>query len=195
MYVEEAIRKRRSIRRFTQKKIKKSDLKRLIEAARLAPSSGNKQPLAYLVMDDERILDNVFSTLRWGMFLGDRGPPPKGKRPIAYIIVMLDITIANEDFEHDVGLSVENILLSAISMGIGSCCIGSVDRTQLRNNLHIPDRYLIDLVVALGYPAEKSVAEEMEDSISYWKDGEGTVHVPKRRLENIIYWNKVCIKG
>jgi len=191
MHVEEAIRKRRSIRRFSQKKIKREDLESLVKAARLAPSSGNNQPLAYLIVDDEEILDEVFSTLAFAKFLGDEGAPPMGKRPTAYVIVMVDTTITTENFKHDAGLAIENILLSGIARGIGSCCVGSVNRTKLRKILAIPDRFLIDLVVALGYPAEESVVEEMDESIKYWKDDNGIVHVPKRRLKDIIYWNGV----
>lgn len=189
MHVEEAIRKRRSIRRFSKEKIEKQTLEKLVDVARLAPSSGNKQPLAYLMVDDEKVLDKVFSTLAWARFFGDKGAPPEGRRPTAYIIVIVDTSITSEDFKHDVGLAVENMLLLATGLDIGSCCIGSVNRPLLRKILHIPDRFLIDLVVALGYPAEESMVDEMEDSTRYWKDEKGTVHVPKRRLVDIIYWN------
>jgi nitroreductase len=191
MFVEEAINRRRSIRRFSQKAIGKQKLKRLLEAARLAPSSGNKQPLAYLVADEDETLREVFSTLTWAKFLDDRGAPPPGKRPTAYVIVLVDSTISTEGFKHDVGLAVENILLLAVELGLGSCCLGSVDRERLRKLLSIPPRFNIDLVVALGYPAEKSVVEKMGGSIRYWKDEDDVVHVPKRRLEDVVHWNRI----
>ena len=43
---------------------------------------------------------------------------------------------------------------------------------------------------ALGYPLEIPVVEELTDSIKYWKDKDGTLHVPKRKLEDILYWQK-----
>jgi nitroreductase len=191
MDVVDAIRKRRSIRRFQQEKIPRDELKRMVEAARLAPSGANMQPLKYLVIDDDDLLDKVFSTLSWAVFLGEEGAPPEGRRPVAYIIVLADTSIKKERFHHDSGMAVENILIYATSRGIGSCCIGAVDRPKLREVLGLPERFIIDLVVALGYPAEESVAEEMVDSTRYWKDENGRVHVPKRRLEDILYWNKV----
>lgn len=189
MHVERAIRKRRSIRRFSQKKVERRDIERLIDAARLAPSSGNSQPLVYLLVDDKETLDRVFSTLSWAKFLGGKGAPPKNKKPTAYIIVMVDTTITTKNFRRDVGFAVENMLLLATELGIGSCCIGSVERARLRKLLNVSDQFIIDIVVALGYSAEESQVEEMKDSIKYWKDDDGVVHVPKRRLEDIIHWN------
>ena len=66
--------------------------------------------------------------------------------------------------------------------------IGSIDRTQLRAALSIPDRFEILLVLALGYPKERVVLEDvgLDGDIKYYRDDEGVHHVPKRRLEDII---------
>ena len=50
-------------------------------------------------------------------------------------------------------------------------------------------KYKIDALSALGYPVETSVSEEMKDSIKYWKDEKGVLHVPKRKLEDIVWRN------
>ncbi|MCM8817712.1 MAG: nitroreductase family protein [Candidatus Omnitrophica bacterium] len=65
METMEAIRKRRTIRRFLQKPIPFDILSQLVDAARLAPSGGNLQPWEFLVIDDQNLLEPVFSTLAW----------------------------------------------------------------------------------------------------------------------------------
>jgi len=66
--------------------------------------------------------------------------------------------------------------------------IGSIQRELLRQDLEIPERYDILLVVALGRPKETVVLEEvgLEGDIRYWRDAEGGHHVPKRSLKEII---------
>jgi nitroreductase len=80
--------------------------------------------------------------------------------------------------------------LAAWGQGIGSCWLLSVERDKIRKRLGIPMTYKIDSVLALGYPNEEPIAEVMEDSVKYWKDSTGRLHVPKRRLEEIIHFNK-----
>ncbi len=55
--------------------------------------------------------------------------------------------------------------------------------------LKTPLTYYIDSVIALGYPAEKPILEETKDDIKYWLDKNGQLHVPKRKLKDIIHHN------
>jgi hypothetical protein len=65
---------------------------------------------------------------------------------------------------------------------------GTVKRDQLREALKIPPRYDILLVVAIGKPKEKVVLEPLPASgdTAYWRTSDGTHHVPKRALDDII---------
>jgi len=65
---------------------------------------------------------------------------------------------------------------------------GSIDRELLRENLSIPERYEILLVIALGRPKEKVVIEPVgpDGSIRYYRDEQQVHHLPKRGLEEII---------
>jgi len=59
--------------------------------------------------------------------------------------------------------------------------------------LNVPDILDIVLVIALGYPAESPIVDEVKDgSIKYWLNLNGVLHVPKRRLEDIVEWNGYC---
>jgi len=66
--------------------------------------------------------------------------------------------------------------------------MAAINKPKLRESLHIPDRYEILLVLALGKPAEPVVIEPLPPggSFDYWRDSDGVHHVPKRSLEEII---------
>ena len=180
---------RRSIRRFKDMPISHEILKRCVNAARLAPSASNLQPLEYIVVDDAQLLPQVFSTLKWAGYISPAGNPPQGRRPGAYIIILKNRDIGCPSSVYDIGAAMENIILVALEEGIGSCPIASVDRDKLRAILDIPGVYEIPLVLALGYPDESPIEESFDGSVKYWKDKDGALHVPKRKLEMLLHWN------
>jgi len=190
MNIYEMILKRRTIRRFQKKKVPYEVLEKCVNAARLAPSAANLQLCEYLIVDEEDLLDEVFGTLQWAGYISDGSPSPS-QRPTAYIIVLINQDVKKKAFEHDVGMAVENIILTALEEGVGSCCFGAVDREKLRKGLDIPKKYVIDLVITLGYPNESPVLEPFENSVKYWKDKKGLLHVPKRKLKDILHRNVI----
>ena len=155
--------------------------------ARLSASAANLQPLKYILSNDPQKNELIFSCLAWAGYLKDWSGPPEGERPSAYIIVVGDTDIART-FATDLGIAAQSILLGAREHNLAGCMIGSIKRELLREMLHIPDRFEILLVIALGSPKETVVLEEMAPggSIKYWRDEHGTHHVPKRPLEDII---------
>ncbi len=189
MRVYELAMSRHSIRRFSGMPVPEHLLRQCVDAARVAPSARNLQPLEYIIVEDETLLPGVFSTLQWAGYIRPEGDPPEGKRPRAYIIVLRHGDVSGGLASYDIGLAIQSIVLVALEEGVASCILGSVDRDRLRTLLHIPSQYEISLVVALGYPDEKPVVEPYSGSVKYWKDERGVLHVPKRNLEDIIHWN------
>jgi len=187
--VDELARKRRTIRRFQKRKVPYDVLERCVDAARLAPSGANMQPCEYIVVDDEALLPQVLSTLKWAGYIAPKGDPPLGEEPTAYIVILLNRQKRPQGGNHDVGIAAAYISLVAFEKGLGTCLLGSVDRDRLRKILKVPDHCEIDLVVALGYPNETPAVEELSDSIKYWKDDQGVLHVPKRKLGDIVHRN------
>ncbi len=181
---------RRSIRQFKQEPVSRDILQKFINASRLAPSAANRQPLEFVVVDEEKIRKEVFTCLKWAAYIAPEGNPKPGHEPVAYIVVLVNSEIREKGFEWDVGAAIENMILAALEKGIGSCWLLSVDREKLREILNIPENYKIDSVLALGYPDENPVIEDMKDSIKYWKDQARQLHVPKRKLEDVIHFNK-----
>ena len=189
MSVYEKIITRRTIRQFAAQPITEEILENLVNAGRLAPSGANLQPLEFIVIDDEEITKEVFPCLKWAAYIAPEGNPRPGQEPKAYVIVVVNRDIRPQGFEWDVGAAMENMILTAWEEGIGSCWLLSIDRDRLRQVLSIPENYRIDSVLALGYPAEESVVEELTDSVKYWKDEQGRFHVPKRAVKDVIHRN------
>ncbi|MCG9479037.1 MAG: nitroreductase family protein [Actinomycetia bacterium] len=183
---------RRSIRKFLPQPIDMKILAEVVNAARLAPSAANVQPLEYVVVDDKDQTENIFPLTTWAGYIQPEGTPPAGQRPTAYVAVVVNQEIARSDYYLvDMGLAVENLILAAAEQGIGSCIIGACDKEKIGEIVNLPSNRKVELVIALGYPAEKPVAEDAEsDSIKYYQDSRGRLHVPKRHLKAIMQHNR-----
>jgi nitroreductase len=186
--IKDLIIKNRSYRRFFQEiPIDRQTLTGLVDLARLSASGANLQPLKYILSCDPEKNALIFPHLAWAGYLKDWPGPAEGERPSAYIIILIDTKIRNS-VGCDHGVAAQSILLGATEKGLGGCIIGSVQREGLRKALDIPSHYEILLVLALGKPREKVVIETVDQTgdIKYWRDAEGTHHVPKRALDDII---------
>jgi nitroreductase len=180
---------RRTIRRFKPAPVPRDLLERLVNAARLAPSAANVQPLEFVIVDEAGTKAEVFPALKWAAYIAPAGDPRPGEEPAAYVVTLVNSKLREKMFEYDVGAAMENMILAALAEGVGSCWLLSIDRDKLRAALGVPDEYRIDSVLALGYPAEEPAAEVMGDSCKYWKDAGGRLHVPKRPLAAVVHVN------
>lgn len=189
MSLYERILSRRSIRQFKSEPVSRDILKNLVNAARLAPSGANLQPLEFAVVDGEDVREKLFSCLKWAAYIAPEGNPKPGHEPVAYVVVLVNLAVSEEGYERDVGAAVENMIITAWEKGIGSCWIASADTEKIQKMLSVPAGYRVDSVLALGYPDENPIVEEMEKSVQYWKDERGCLHVPKRKLDDVIHFN------
>ncbi len=189
--IKDLILKTRSYRRFHQgHAIDMDTLRWFVDAARVGASAGNFQPLKYMLYNTPEDCARIFPTLAWASFLNNWPGPDEGDKPAAYIVIVGDRNVSSF-LEYDVGIASQSILLAASERELGGCMIGSIQRDKLRNELNIPEKYEIMLVLALGKPKEKVVLEEIaskggSEEIKYWRDSEGVHHVPKRRLQDLI---------
>ncbi len=181
---------RRTIRQFKPVPIDRSILEKIVDVGRLAPSAGNMQPLEFLVVDDDKIRRQIFPCLRWAAYLAPEGNPKPGHEPMAYIFPLANLSVREKGYEYDVGAAMQNMILAAWEEGIGSCWLISLERAKVAEILAVPEGYKIDSVLALGHPAESPVIEEFQGSVKYWKDKQGILHVPKRKLEDVIRFNR-----
>ncbi len=190
MSTYELIMQRRTIRKFRQQPLEDELLERCVNAARVAPSAANLQPLEYLVVADPGAVEQVFPHTAWAGYLPDWEPQP-GEQPVAYIFILINREHCPQGGDMDVGIAAENITLTALEERVGSCMIGSLKRVALTGLLGVPEHCEISLAIALGYPAQEPVMEEMAgDSVKYYLDGDDKLHVPKRPLDQVLHWNR-----
>ena len=185
--LKELILKNRSYRRFDQSAIVPMKLLReMVEAARLSGSARNMQPMRYILFNDAESCSKIFPLLAWAGYMKEWSGPADGERPTAYMVQLGDLELS-KDWWCDDGIAAQSMLLTAVEQGFGGCIIGSVQQEKLRDLLHIPERYKIIQVIALGLPAEEVVIDEVsKGDIKYWRDENDVHHVPKRGIDELI---------
>lgn len=192
MTLHDLVVKTRTVRRFQENKlIDRKTLEELVDLSRFGGSARNSQPLRYLLITEKDRRDLIFPHLGWAGYLSDWAGPEEGERPVAYILCLLvrERCVGPESEAHfDLGISTQNILLGAAEKGIFGCRIASFSK-RLAVDLEIDDAHKLLLVLALGYPAEEVVLENIanDGNVRYWHDEKGVHHVPKRSLQDIIY--------
>ncbi|HEX2866037.1 MAG TPA: nitroreductase family protein [Ignavibacteriales bacterium] len=186
--LRDLILKNRTYRRFFEDEpVSRQTLTELVDLARMSASSSNLQPLKYILSCDTRKNAEIFQCLAWAGYLKDWPGPSEGERPSAYIVMLGDTSISR-NFGSDQGISAQSILLGATERGLGGCIIASVQKQKLREILNLSEGLEILLVIALGKPKENVVLEDLPPSgdVRYWRSEDGTHHVPKRSLGEII---------
>lgn len=151
----QAIKTRRSIRKFLDKPISREIVRELLEAAMFAPSAGNEQPWQFIVLDDRKFLDEVPRICATASMCR--------QAPLA-ILVCSDSSLEKyPDFwVQDCSAAVENLLLAAHALGLGAVWAGVYpmkDRVEgFQKRLCLPEGITPFALVALGYPNEAPVA-------------------------------------
>jgi nitroreductase len=143
--VLEIIKSRRSIRKFTETPIPAEVLTSLLEAARWAPSGGNNQPWAFVVLREPANIRKV------KMF-----SPGLGGVPTAIIVICSDRSVADSTAVMDVAMAAQNVMLAATDSGLGSCVVRSHNQSALQTLLSLPAQIVPELIVTLGYPAKEA---------------------------------------
>lgn len=177
----------RSYRKFyANKKVSRDSLLELIDLARITPSSKNRQPLKYLLLNEQSETDFLFQQLQWAWHLKDWNGPTIEERPPAYIVMLLDTNL-NEYADVDAGISAQTILLGAVEKGMGGCIIRTVNHYEVRKRFQLAEEMKIVLVIAIGYPNQevRLCPPGKNDEIVYFEK-EGIHHVPKRGIDDLI---------
>jgi len=149
MNVIDAIRARRSVRKYERKPIPKEVLEDLLDAARLAPSADNLQRWRIIVVTDERLKDSLVSVSGGQKFVGECSAYLVGvAEPSAYYSGV-DMTIA-----------LDHLSLRAVELGLGTCWIGDFEPEKVKEILRIPKERVVIVCMTLGYPATSPAARK-----------------------------------
>lgn len=166
--VIENIQTRVSVRQFTGEKISEEQITTLLQCAMAAPSAINKQPWAFIVVNDEAKLAE----------LGQEFPYSRcDQKPAIAIVPCGDLQKAIPGSEgfwiNDVSAATENILLAAHSMGLGAVWTGvhpNMDRVAAAQRvLGLPEHILPLCIIPVGVPAEQPEIKDkwVESNIHY----------------------------
>lgn len=180
----------RTYRRFdASRQVDETTLLRLVELTRFCASGRNAQPLKYRIVTEATERNLIFPTLKWAGYYSDWDGPKPEERPAAYLVQCLDTSYGNNCLCDD-GLQLQAITLGATTLGLRCCIIKSFNLSEVSSRLKISETLIPRYVVAIGYPAEEVLLEDMdgspEASFRYYRDILGRHHVPKRPLRELV---------
>ncbi len=184
---KELLKEDRCVRRYDEaRRIDGEVLESLVRLVRYCASGRNLQPLRYRIVSSAEECAEVFPALKWAGYLPDWDGPEEGERPSAYLIQCLD-TDLTQNLLCDDGIQLQALTLGAKTLGIGCCIIKSFNVLTIKERLHLPENMKPLYVLAMGYPVEKVVIDDIkDDDVKYWRDSNGIHHVPKRKAEDLI---------
>jgi nitroreductase len=137
------------VRKYKSESIPDGDLKRILEAARLAPSAGNRQPWGFVVARNEELKRRLAVAARNQLWIGDAG---------VIVVAFADPVQSPGGYmrwnERDVMTSVEHLVLSAWELGYGSCWIGAFEEDQVKPLIGLPADKKVICLLPIGVPAE-----------------------------------------
>lgn len=171
MEMLEIMRRRRSVRRYTEEKISDEQLKQIVSAALLAPSGHSKYPCEFIVVKNREVLEKM-SHCRKGV--------AKMLESAAAAVVVVADKDKSDTFVEDSCVAMMSMEILATSLGIGNCWIqvrgreaedDSVSEDYLRGILNFPENFACQAILSLGYPAKEPRARELDklnfDKVSF----------------------------
>jgi nitroreductase len=155
--------KRRSIRKFADREVTEEQLKQVLQAGLLSPSSHGKRSWEFIVVRDKEMLRRF----------GNCRQPKQGVLPGAQVAI---VVLGNQDlvdvWVEDGSIAMSNMMLEATDLGLGCCWVQIRNRLSNQNDLpsndyikqllHVPEPCQVLAVLALGHPAEQKEPYSLE---------------------------------
>ena len=148
MGVLEAIEKRRSIRKYKPTSIPVGDLKKILEAGRLAPSASNRQAWGFIVVQNPKQKKLLVEAAEKRVSIIDAG---------VIVVALADIEVSPKWGRLDVMIAVENMVLASTSLGYGTCWMGLSEEEpikKVKEVLGIPEKLSVVVLLSIGVSDE-----------------------------------------
>jgi len=170
MDFDEVVNNRKSVRNFTKKKASWKDVLDAIDAAIQGPFSGSHNHLNFLIVENKDTIEELADCCEQDWIL-DSG---------ILVVVCSDDNQLENLFEErgrvysrqQAGAAVQTLLLKLVDLGLAGCWVGAYDDARVRVALSIPKEKQIEAIVVIGHEGVKEKRK------------------PKRKLENVLYWEK-----
>lgn len=186
MELVEAIKTRRSIRRFKEEPVAKEVIQELIDTAVWAPSASNRQPWGFAVITDRDYLKRLSDEAKVDL-LAKMGDQPESQRYRAMMqnpdfnifhnapaVIIIYGKKDNTWSKYDCSMVAQNLMLAAWEKGLGTCWIGFAHHVcntpEFKAKHNISDEYELMAPIILGYPETlpKGAVPRKEFPIFYW---------------------------
>lgn len=167
----ELARKRRSVRKYSSKSVPREIIDKCIEAVRLAPSACNSQPWSFIVIDDERLKNEIAQKAFSGIysvnsFASDAPVLIAVITQCKHYAVKLGGYLRGVEYSiMDVGVACEHFMLQATEAGVGTCCLGWFDRKAVKKVLRLPAKTRLDIIISMGYSENEVNQEKIRKTI------------------------------
>lgn len=165
MELFDAIRTRRSVRKFQEKDVEESKLQELFEAVRMAPSWANMQCWSFVVVREKAAKEQISELSYVESFFAPKGykvnPAKKALAEAPVVIVACadpsrsGVLWDQTYYMTDMGIACQNLWLAARGLGLGTVFVGVFDEQRLKEMLNIPDSIRIVGLFPVGYPLEE----------------------------------------
>jgi nitroreductase len=166
MDVMEAIMTRRSVRAYQQREIEEEKLLRLLEAARLAPSAGNRQEWRFVVVRDKTTREKLAEAAAGQKFVAEA--------PVVLVCCAETdghvMRCGQLSYPIDVAIAIDHITLKAVEEGLGTCWIGSFYEDKVKELLGIPPEIRVVELLTIGYPKDQprvKVRKKLSEIVRY----------------------------
>ena len=156
MSFEEIIRKRTAVRKFSDKKLEKEKLDKILEAGRLAPTAKNSQPIKIYVIKSEEGISNLDKATRCRY----------GASTVLIVCGNKEEAYHKGDYstyEMDSCIVATHMMLEATNVGVDNIWIESYDENILRKEFDIPNEYIPVCILPLGYKIDDCSINPMHD--------------------------------
>lgn len=167
--VVETIMTRRSVRQYKPQAVEREKMQTIVECGINAPNAMNKQPWEVRVVDNADYINGVTELYKKANPKAAEDPAFKNMFRNAPTVVFIGHDTKSESSTFDCGLLAENMMISAWSMGIGSCCLGSPARfmktpeaAEYLQKLGFSEGYELLYCIGFGYPDEAPAAKPRE---------------------------------
>jgi nitroreductase len=177
-----AIEHRRSVRRYKPDQIQDDDIEAIIRAGLFAPSAGNQQPWHFTVISDGEKLDTLNVRVKEKLVTSEndyvRGYGKMGKFHVFYsapTVILVSYDVSAMAPVADSSAAIQNMLIAAESLGLGSCWVGMVSAyfVDSSHNIEfgIPEGFQPRYAVCLGYPEGERIKapERRVGTVNYIK--------------------------
>jgi len=155
-----AIKNRRSIRKYKNRKVEEEKLKQILESARLAPSAKNMQDWRFVVVRDKELRQALAAAAGNQTFVGEA--------PVVIVCctVMPEYILSCGQPAGVINgaIALDHMTLAAQALGLGTCWIGAFDPVKVRKICNIPESVGIVELLTLGYAAETPGRRQRKNS-------------------------------